>query len=764
MGLSVRRKDGVLRVETSQLALTLQLDTLAFGLSWPAHGVQMRGARPRVLFDRGSLEAHAPVLDGHGDIRSRLGIGTRIHARARTHSPLDFILEIDVGDDWPGIVIGLSIENRGDRPQPLRTIEPFYFTRDGGGELRLPGDPRDLRLFRLGYQSWSPADYVPLSVRDARPRNERVQTVHWGPFTPLPADDLHVSDFATTIGTPHASGLVLGFLTHLSWLTHISVRHAGTRIDEIRSVCATEDLAIAPRTRFEAERLWVALDPPDGSGMAGWADRAGKEMQAPVPARGQPGWCSWYQYFTDVTAEDVRRNLRDLRDLDTGISTFQIDDGYQPAVGDWLEPSAGFPDGIAPLAAEIRREGFKPGLWVAPFLASRDSRLVERHPDWLLRDALGQAIVGVSNPAWPGRVCHVLDPTHPEARDWLAELAHALAGMGFEMLKLDFLYAGALPGRRHDPTVPSARAYRAGLRSLRDAVPFLLGCGAPLGPSIGMVEAMRIGPDTAPYWHSKQSDRSFGIRASPGVENSLRNTLARAALHQRLWINDPDCVLLRDTDTALTETEVCTLAAVNALSGGLFTLSDEIAHLGPQRRALLRRLLPTLDRSGETPAPAEGTPDRMWCRFPDGSALALAVNFARTARAVSIDPSDLGFEDAVHIWDVWGQRDMGLRKGPVEIDGVPSHGSLLLRISPADGRARLVGSTLHIGAGSIEASRIKAHDDGTVSVKLALPGQQRGRVAVLTPAGRAFGIHVSFSDEVEFGLEGVEEVIRIPDA
>ncbi len=129
---------------------------------------------------------------------------------------------------------------------------------------------------------------------------------------------------------------------------------------------------------------------------------------------------------------------------------------------------------------------------------------------------------------------------------------------------------------------------------------FLLGCGCPLGPAIGLVDAMRIGPDTGPNW-----DRQFrGIRllfskeqSIPAGINSVQGALGRAALHRRWWLNDPDCLLLRP-DTALSLAEVRTLATVNALTGGLLLVSDDLPALPADRRRLLGTLLPPI---GQTP-------------------------------------------------------------------------------------------------------------------------------------------------------------------
>ena len=72
--------------------------------------------------------------------------------------------------------------------------------------------------------------------------------------------------------------------------------------------------------------------------------------------------------------------------------------------------------------------------------------------------------------------------------------------LGIDYFKIDFVYAGALAGRRHQD-LPPVEAYRRGLRLIREAIgpdAYLLGCGVPILPSIGLVDAMRVGPDIAP--------------------------------------------------------------------------------------------------------------------------------------------------------------------------------------------------------------------------------------------------------------------------
>ena len=127
-------------------------------------------------------------------------------------------------------------------------------------------------------------------------------------------------------------------------------------------------------------------------------------------------------------------------------------------------------------------------------------------------------------------------------------------------------------------------AYRQGLRLIRraagrDAV--LLGCGAPLLPSIGLVDAMRLGPDVLPESPAESSDPS-----EPDLGNALRVTRARAWMHARLWASDPDCLVAR---AEIGEREVW--ASHVEEYGGLAFSSDRLDRLDERGLELTRRVL-----------------------------------------------------------------------------------------------------------------------------------------------------------------------------
>jgi len=266
------------------------------------------------------------------------------------------------------------------------------------------------------------------------------------------------------------------------------------------------------------------------------------------------------------------------------LEIIQIDDGFETQVGDWYSFNQGFEEGLTSLAAEIRNKSYVPGLWLAPFILHPKSELSARHPDWLLRNRFGRPVN--AGFLW-NSFTQALDLTHPDALAYVHDVVNsATHEWGFPYLKLDFLYAAALPGHYHDPTRTRAQVLRSGLEAVRAAAgvdTFLVGCGCPIGPAIGIVDGLRIGADTARRWRPSYRGFEFLFKEEPSLPaafNAVHNALSRSDLHKRWWINDPDCLLLRP-NTQLTLMEVQSIASVIALTGGSFMISDHVPDLPP---------------------------------------------------------------------------------------------------------------------------------------------------------------------------------------
>jgi alpha-galactosidase len=308
-----------------------------------------------------------------------------------------------------------------------------------------------------------------------------------------------------------------------------------------------------------------------------------RENRVRLPRWNPVGWCSWYHYFGRLTWGDILKNLDLARgDPDWPFEVFQVDDGYERDIGDWLEGKAGYP-ALRDIAGAIRERGFVPGIWTAPFSAAETSGLAARHPGWMVAEASGPKLC---YQAWGKRV-FALDTTRPEVQAWLFDVFRALKKAGFDYFKVDFLFAAAMAGSRLRNVTP-IQAYREGLRVIRRAVgrSFVLGCGAPLLASAGFVDGMRVGEDTAPSWKTKDSPFE-----GPNAYFALKNALQRQFLHRSLWLNDPDCLLLRSRDIELTAAEREMYALAAGAMDNMILVSDDLALVDAAGKETLRRAL-----------------------------------------------------------------------------------------------------------------------------------------------------------------------------
>ena len=293
------------------------------------------------------------------------------------------------------------------------------------------------------------------------------------------------------------------------------------------------------------------------------------ESRAPIMS----GWTSWYRHYSSVTADIVRENLQAFRNLRIPIQVFQIDDGWERAIGDWLELDASFDGRMRSLAEEITAAGYTPGLWIAPFIVEEASNIFREHPEWCVTDEHGRPRKMGYNPfQWRGNF-YALNIYLSAVRDYLRQVFHRIIHeWGYRFLKLDFLYAVA--------RVPFSGRSRGMIMS--DAMDFLytlcgdavtLGCGVPLAFAVGRNHYCRIGADVAPKWEDRAL-RLLGYRERVSTVNSLRSTIGRRALNGRAFVNDPDVFILRGDQHQLNREEQYSLFVVNRVYGGLLFTSD----------------------------------------------------------------------------------------------------------------------------------------------------------------------------------------------
>ncbi len=253
---------------------------------------------------------------------------------------------------------------------------------------------------------------------------------------------------------------------------------------------------------------------------------------------------------------------------------FQIDDGYQKAVGDWKETNAKFPNGMKHIADSIQKAGYKAGLWLAPFICEKNSDLFRNHPSWVLRDDKGEAIVVGINPLWSGKY-YALDIYLPEVQQYLYGVFDTVLNVwGYDMVKLDFLFAASIKpqyGRSRGEIMTDA------MLMLRMWVgdKWILGCGVPLGPSMNIVDYCRVSSDVHMKWEQKML-KALHARERLSTWNTMTTNIGRWQLGGRFFYSDPDVYVLRDEKNKLKPAQKHTMFFVNNLFGQLVFTSDNI--------------------------------------------------------------------------------------------------------------------------------------------------------------------------------------------
>lgn len=288
----------------------------------------------------------------------------------------------------------------------------------------------------------------------------------------------------------------------------------------------------------------------------------------------QTGWTSWYHYYTKIDQQIILDNLNAFKSRQVPIDVFQIDDGYQAAVGDWTQANDKFPMGMAAIADSIHGAGYKAGIWLAPFIVEKNSKLAKEHPEWLLQTKEGKLIKAGLNPGWSGAY-YALNIYNMDVREHLKKtLDVILKDWGYDMIKVDFLFAAAI-----DPPKgkTSGEVMTDAILLLRDIAEdeWILGCGVPLGPSFHLVDHCRVSSDIHMSWEMKPL-KWLNARERLSCWNSQTTVIARRQLSGRFFRNDPDAFVLRKEKNKLKPAQKHTMFLVNNLFGEMVMHSDNI--------------------------------------------------------------------------------------------------------------------------------------------------------------------------------------------
>lgn len=690
-------------------------------------------------------EVETPVGSGPG-FRAELSAVPGLPARIVWEAAL-----LDSGE----LVARISLENLDSHAFRVDELCPLTY-RGADPGLDMGAGYLTWRIYRTGYQSWSPAGSIGVMEPDYRPRFFLPSRSGMNPRTPYSdrPGEKAVDWMAQVVEPKLKLSALLGFIT--------SGRHSGrvefeVKYDRFRkweAISDGEGAVLSAGETAASEWCLLSFSREPLAQQARYYELWGQAMSA----RKSPplsGWASWYFSFWNVSEEIVDKNLAAMKEFRGLADAVQIDEGFERWVGEWKNWNPKFHSPPSRIAARIREQGFRPGLWLAPFLVSQEAPLYRRHKDWALRDKRGWPVVAFIHPQGAGHLIYALDATHPGVQAWLRDTVKTVAqDFGFEFLKLDFLYAASLPGVRHDRKATGASALRQGLEIIRAAAgegTYILGCGCPLGPAIGLVDAMRVSQDVDIRWKLPIMDAVAGVPAGPGAGNCLKNDLARLLMHRRLWVNDPDCVVMRETKAGLRPHEIQSELTVFYLTGGLTILSEDLTRLPPPRLEWFRRMLPP---SAEAALPLDllerDFPETLLLKKND-SALVARFNWSAKARELKLSLAELGLAGPHHVFDFWAEKYLGVIESEKSLGRVPGRGCKYLRLAPVADRPLLLATNLHLGMGEVG---IESRAEGNaLKVRVQLPGRRQGQLWAVFPEGRVVEKPIAFQDEWEGLIE-----------
>ena len=193
---------------------------------------------------------------------------------------------------------------------------------------------------------------------------------------------------------------------------------------------------------------------------------------------------------------------------------------------------------MATTAKAIKDAGLSAGIWWMPFARNHQDPEYKDRQDWFAYRTNGKPY----ETTWGGTS---LDLTNPKVQNHISYVSKTLQSWGYNYFKMDGLWTGTVTEQVYindgykndsignckplfDPSISQIQAFRNGLKLIRKATDgkvFLSGCCVSqnmrsFGASIGLVDAMRIGPD---FNHDGESIRTGAIRASTIVFFEWKN-------------------------------------------------------------------------------------------------------------------------------------------------------------------------------------------------------------------------------------------------
>ncbi|MHA1147344.1 MAG: glycoside hydrolase family 36 protein [Promethearchaeota archaeon] len=699
------------------------------------------------------------------------GFKIKFNTICTSNQSVSFNIQFQMYDEQDSLQIKIiDIKDESKVPLSIHSISPLTIKND---ELWLSGlqNPTDLKKiswFKNGWQSWSPCRVFFGTQKDRKgPPIKMIQR-------DLDNQDYAIkgrfySEFCTVISDINTkNSFILGFLTFKNQLSRFILDFKkSSKLKLFTAICCMDGVNFSSSNIDSSEELFVCFKPKNLGyyGLIDYAKRVRDFIEETRITEVPVGWCSWYYYYTKINQEEIIKNLDFFNKYknELPIDFMQLDDGYQKAIGDFNIINEKFSNGLDQLFLKINNANFRGGIWTGPFFAVKKSKIFQEHPDWFLRkNGSKKLLKALFN--W-GAFEYSLDLTNPEVLNHIkglfTDLLYALQDKSkrdrslIDFFKIDFIYSAIpLDGDFKNKNYTRAQILHLAVKTIRDAIgeeSFLLGCGAPLGPCIGIVDAMRIGTDTAPYWKLVDSLGEKFAFSAPSLKRALLPILFRSFMHKYFWINDPDCLMIRRTNTKLNKDEINLQITLFGLSGGQILISDDMTQLNKDEINDAKLVIPPYNPDNFNPIPT----DIFFSKFPSiymletfedigKRYLTTVINWddkpvKRQISIVELIPELPEDEVLFFVWEFWSKKDLGIltRNDKLALELKP-HSCYYFSIIPFTNEMQhepiLLSTDLHISQGCSEITEFE-YDEKQKKIDLIvdLIGKRSGNLYLKLP-------------------------------
>lgn len=685
----------------------------------------------------------------------------------------------------------IDIKDNSQNQLPVHSISPLTIKNSS---LWLSGTNSPTKLnkiswFKQGWQSWSPCKILKgYEIDDEGPTVDVFKRTFDNQDYKIKGR--FYSEYCTVItDLLSKNSLVLGFITLASQFTRLVLDYE--KENSVRLLTAfgcTDGIRFKNSSIDFSEELYLCFK--NGNlgyyGLIDYAKLVKYRNNVNLIENIPIGWCSWYYYFTNITQEEMIKNLEFFKEnRDMPIDFIQLDDGYFTFIGDFNNINSKFSNGLKSLFNRINDFGFKSGIWTAPFFAEKKANIYKQHRDWFLKDYRTKKMLKVHyGMSWNVHL-YGLDLSNPQVLEYLHnfyrnllfanELNQNSSKSIISFFKIDFLHAAVpIEGDFFNKDLTRAQVLHNGVKTIKNAITnntFLLACGAPLGPCVGVVDAMRIGEDTDPRWEETNKQLIESGIHTPSLKVSLINIIYRSFMHRNFWINDPDCLMIRRKNTQLNIDEIRLQLTIMGLSGGQILISDDMTKLSEEEINDAKLLIPPYNPKDILPIPVDAfisdlpsifmleTNEMIGKRY-----LVAIINWdnnivSKPLKISDIIPSSSSDESDFYAYDFWNEKYLGEFKATdaIEVRKVRPHSCVYLNLIPVNKNSRetplLLSSNLHISQGCCEIRNFEYNSNlNQLSINLELKGMREGFLLLKLPQNKKI-VHSNF----KFSSSGSKE-------